>query len=419
MGQESKRRGIGQVLRASIFVSRDFSILIFAEVVVGLGFGLLVPIVPKFIEILHIGEAEMGILYAMFAVAFVLAMPLSGYLADRIGRKKMLIGGTLLFGITTLALAFIDASWQFAVLRTLEGVGAAMAAPAGFALTIDLVPAEKRATALAAVGTAETIGVFAGPAIGGFVAGQINFYYPMYVGAALSFACAYILSLIREPPIGKITEKSSLLTMFGAWRRNMEQNRKLIALTTRGLVMGIVQGLWNLGLIWFWYYKVGMDPTEVGVAISIGTVVMALGTIPFGALSDKHGRIPFILMGGSLMVSGLALMALVTSVWQVFLLVAIQEFGAAMSNPSVGALLADVMLKEERGRVMGAYQTVVGIGNIIGYTVLGVVYQEVSPEAPIYLCAIALAFATAIVAVFVRERTQVPTESSEPSTPPG
>lgn len=419
MGLGSKRRGIGQVLRASIFMSRDFSILIFAEIVVGLGFGLLAPIVPKFIEILNIQEAEMGILYALFAVSFVLAMPPSGYLADRIGRKKMLIGGVLLFGITTLALAFINAPWQFAILRIFEGVGAAMAAPAGFALTIDLVPAEKRATALAAVGTAETIGIFAGPAIGGFVAGQINFYYPMYVGAALSFACAYILSLIHEPPIGEMAEKSSLLTMFGAWKRNVEQNRKLIALTTRGLVMGVVQGLWNLGLIWFWYYKVGMDPTEVGVAISIGTVVMALGTIPFGALSDKHGRVPFILMGGSLMVSGLALMALVTDVWQVFLLVAIQEFGAAMSNPSVGALLADVMLKEERGRVMGAYQTVVGIGNIIGYTVLGVVYQEVSPEAPIYLGAIALAFATAIVAVFVRERAQSPTESSEPSIPPG
>jgi len=131
MGRQSKRRGIGQVLRTSIFMSRDFSILIFAEIVVGLGFGLLTPIVPKFIEILNIGEAEMGILYALFAVSFVLAMPPSGYLADRVGRKKMLIGGVLLFGFTTLALAFIDAPWQFAVLRILEGVGAAMAAPAG------------------------------------------------------------------------------------------------------------------------------------------------------------------------------------------------------------------------------------------------------------------------------------------------
>lgn len=192
-----------------------------------------------------------------------------------------------------------------------------MAAPAGFALTIDLVPAEKRATALAAVGTAETIGILVGPAIGGFVAGQINFYYPMYVGAALSLVCVYILSLIYEPPIGEMAEKSSLLTMFGAWRRSVEQNRKLVALTTRGLVMGVVQGLWNLGLIWFWYDRVGMDPTEVGVAISIGTVVMALGTIPFEALSNEYGRIPFILVGGSLMISGLALMALVTNVWQV------------------------------------------------------------------------------------------------------
>jgi MFS family permease len=394
-------------IRGSIFLSRDFSILLFALVVVSLGFGLMGPLLPEFRLILGISESTMGTLYALFAVAFVVAMPPSGYLVDRVGRKTMLVSGIVLFGFTTLALVFIRTPLEFAILRTLEGVGAAMTAPAAFALTVDLVPEHKRATALAATGTAELLGALAGPSVGGLVAGQFDFYYPFYVGAGAAFVCAAIVYMINEPKGAKMEERASLLTMFGAWKRNVEQNRKLVALTARGLVMGIVQGLFNLGLLWFWRDEIHMTLTEIGIAMSIGIAVMAVGSLPFGALSDKHGRVPFILMGGALMTVSLGLMAVVDSVWQVFVLVAIQDFGASMSNPSVGALLADVMSKDERGRVMGAYQTVLGIGNIIGFTVLGFVYDAVSPEAPILLCTAALAIATAIIALFVREPKRV------------
>jgi len=87
----------------------------------------------------------------------------------------------------------------------------------------------------------------------------------------------------------------------------------------------------------------------------------------------------------------------------VFVLAAIGGFGGAMSNPSVGAMLADVMLRAERGRVMGAYQMIEGFGNIIGFFALGYIYVVISPEAPIILCSMALAVATLIIAIFVHE----------------
>jgi len=65
--------------------------------------------------------------------------------------------------------------------------------------------------------------------------------------------------------------------------------------------------------------------------------------------------------------------------------------------------LADVMAKEERGRVMGAYQTVQGVGNIVGFSALGVMYERISPKAPIIAGAGALAAATSIIALFVGE----------------
>jgi MFS family permease len=402
--ENAKKKRPGSRILDALAISRDFSILMMSLAVVSLGFGILSPIMPKFAQQnLSMDAAELGITYSLFALSFALGMIPAGYLADRVGRKPLIIAGTLTFSLTTFALVLISTPWQFAVLRVLEGLGAALVTPAAFALTIDLVPDNKRGIAMGAEGTAQLLGGFGGPGLGGILAGQFGFYSPFYIAAGLAAACAGVVFLIREPKVHLLHEKSSVLAMFGAWKRNLQQKKALAAVTTRGFVMGIVQGLWNLGLILYWYDSLSMTETEVGVAISIELLVMLLATLPFGAMSDKHGRRPFILIGGTLMVGGLLLNVWVREVWQVFVLTAIGGFGAAMSNPSVGAMLADVMLPAERGRVMGAYQMIQGFGNIVGFFALGYIYEVVSPEAPIVLCSIALAVATLIIAVFVHE----------------
>ena len=404
MGNTRKKDRPGTRILDALAISRDFSILMLSLAVVSLGFGILSPIMPKFAEQnLNMDAAQLGTTYSLFALSFALGMIPAGYLADRLGRKPLIIAGTLTFALTTYALVLISTSWQFAILRVLEGLGAALVTPAAFALTIDLVPENKRGVAMGAEGTAQLLGGFGGPALGGILAGHVGFYYPFYIAAGLAALCTGVVFFIREPGMRMADEKSSVLAMFGAWKRSFQQNKALAAVTTRGFVMGIVQALWNLGLIYYWYDRLGMTETEVGIAISIELLAMLIATLPFGAMSDKHGRRPFILIGGALMVGGLLLNVWATEVWHVFVLAAIGGFGGAMSNPSVGAMLADVMLPAERGRVMGAYQMIQGFGNIVGFFALGYIYVVISPEAPIILCSMALAVATLIIAIFVHE----------------
>ncbi|MGQ9587371.1 MAG: MFS transporter [Thermoplasmata archaeon] len=396
-------------------ISRDFSILLVSLAVVSLGFGILSPIiVPYAQDNLGMDAAELGLVYSLFAIAFAAGMLPAGYLADRIGRKPLIVAGTLLFSFTTLALVFIADVWQFAVLRVLEGVGAAIVSPAAFALTVDIVPEDKRGLAMGAEGTAQLIGGLGGPGLGGILAGAFGFYSPFYVTALLALACALLVHFIREPKAHASGNNPSIFAMFQSWKRNVQRSKSLTAITTRGFVMGIVQGLWNFGLILYWYNRLDLTTAEVGVALSLGMIVMMLGTLPFGAISDRRGRKPFMILGGAIMVIGLGLNVVAENVWHVFLLVAVADFGAAMSNPSVGAMLADVMLPEERGRVMGAYQMIQGTGNIIGFTMLGYLYSAVSPEAPILLCAAALSVATLIIALFVKETRAAPL--AEPQT---
>lgn len=399
----SNAKRVGKGISA-LAISRDFSILLVSLAVVSLGFGILTPIMPKFAgDNLGMNEFEMGLAYALFAVTFAFFMLPAGHWADKVGRKPMIISGILVFAATTLCLAFITNKYEFAILRALEGIGAAMVTPAAFALTVDLVPESKRGVAMGAEGTAQLLGGLGGPGLGGFLAGEVGFYYPFYITAALAVTCAVLMTFIRSVPVGVTEEKPSLLSMFRAWGRNAAQNKALWAVTTRGFVMGVVQGLWNLGLILFWMDELQLTMTEIGLAMTVGMLVMVLATIPFGMMSDKYGRRPFMILGGAIMVIGLGLNVVITEVWHVFVLVSVEMFGAAMSNPSVGAMLADVMLEKERGRVMGAYQMVVGIGNIVGYLAVGWIYYETRPEVPILICTLALAIATTIIVLFVGE----------------
>ncbi len=416
-GAEVNSKKVGKAISA-LAISRDFSILLASLAVVSLGFGILTPIMPKFaVDKLGMSEFELGLIYGLFAVTFAFFMLPAGYLADKVGRKQMIISGILIFAATTFALAFITDKYQFAVLRALEGIGAAMVTPAAFALTVDLVPESKRGVAMGAEGTAQLLGGLGGPGLGGFLAGEIGFYYPFYVAAALAVTCAVLTTFIRSPPVVTADKKPSLASMFQAWGRNAAQNKALWAVTVRGFVMGVVQGLWNLGLILFWMDELELTITEVGMAMTVGMLVMVLATIPFGMMSDRHGRRPFMIMGGAIMVLGLGLNVVITEVWHVFVLVSVEMFGAAMSNPSVGAMLADVMLEKERGRVMGAYQMIVGIGNIVGFVTVGWMYEVISPDTPILVCTVALAVATAIIVLFVnetRKKTELARDAEAP-----
>lgn len=391
-------------------ISRDFTILLLSLAVLGLGFGILGPIMPRLAEDrLDMSASFMGLAYSLFAVSMVVFMLPAGYWADKVGRKQMIIAGVLIFSLTTFLMAFITDAYQFALLRFLEGMGAALATPAAFALTADIVPENRRGIAMGAEGTAELVGAMGGPGLGGILASQFGLNSPFYFAAALAFLCALLIFRIHAPKIVLSEKKPSMFSMFQSWKRNASQNKSLYAVTVRGTVMGVVQGLWNLGLLLYWDDNLNLDAAQIGVALSVGMFAMMLGTIPAGALADRIGRRPNMIVGGIIMVFGLSLNLVATEFWQVVLIVAISDIGGSISNPAVGAMLADIMLEEERGRVVGAYHMFQGTGNIVGFIMLGFLYDAISHEAPIILCVVMLAVATGIIAVFVEEtRKPVP-----------
>ena len=166
--------------------------------VVNLGFGMFTPILPQYASTLGIDASVLGFAYSLYNAALVVFLIPAGVMADRFGRVRMIVIGTVMFSLSSLMLAFVKDLVQFAVARMIEGAGTALTTPAVFALTADLAPTERRGRGMGFTGTLETVGSLASPTIGGVVAQAAGLKIPFYVAFVVSLVSAALVAPIRD-----------------------------------------------------------------------------------------------------------------------------------------------------------------------------------------------------------------------------
>jgi MFS family permease len=372
--------------------------------VVNLGFGMFTPILPQYASTLGIDPSALGFAYSLYNAALVVCLIPAGIMADRFGRVRMIVIGTVMFSLSSLMLAFVKDLVQFAVARMIEGAGTALTTPAVFALTADLAPTERRGRGMGFTGTLETVGYLASPTVGGVVAQAAGLKIPFYVAFVASLVSAALVVPIadrRAQPHGP-TSGSSPLDMFRSLRRNITESRSLLVLCFRGFIIGITQGLYVLVFVLYMSFKLGLGLAEVGFAFTLISGSMLAFAFLAGHLSDRFGRKPFVIVGGIIIASSVIAFSFTSSLLQVYFVCLILGFGVALNNAPINALLADCVIPEIRAKVMGGYEVVVSLGRMLGLMMLGGLYMT-SASAPFYLLGALMFLTVILVAALVRE----------------
>lgn len=338
----------------------------------GLAISQIIPFLPLYLEQLGVSGGESLSLWSglTFSITFVVSAavaPLWGSLADRKGRKLMLLRAAFGMGVVILLQAFVTEAWQLLLLRALMGLTSGYI-PNAMALVAAQVPRERSGWALSCVSTGQIGGVILGPMLGGLLADWVGLRTVFIVTAVLLMVSFLVtLFLIKETgytPVSK-KEKLSGREVF----RSLDNPKLMLCLFFTTMVIQMCNGSVNPILTLF---VRELAPTAENIAFLSGVIaalpgVSALLAAPrLGRLGDRIGTQRILL---ATMVISLLLfiaMSFVTSTTQLGVLRFLLGFADGAMMPAVQTLLVRHSRDNITGRIFGYNQSFMYLGNVAG-----------------------------------------------------
>jgi len=177
-------------------VSRKNTLILgFTLLVVMLGYGMVIPILPFLITKLGANGRDMGLLASVYAAMQLVCAPFCGTLSDRIGRRPVLLIGVLGYAITMFVFGLSTRFWMLFVARTFSGVLSSGTLPTALAYLSDNLPEKERGGAMGKLGAAMGLGVVLGPLLGGLLSTS-SLSLPFFVGAGLALLALLLVYLL-------------------------------------------------------------------------------------------------------------------------------------------------------------------------------------------------------------------------------
>jgi MFS family permease len=387
----------------------QFGLLVGLNALVGGMVGLersVLPLIGKHDFRLHSTAAILAFVVA-FGAAKAFSNLASGELAERLGRKRLLVLGWAL-ALPVAPLIAVAPSWWFIVAaNVLLGANQGLAWSMTVVMKIDLAGPRRRGFALGLNEAAGYLGVAAAAFASGALAASYAPRTVVWIGAGLISAAGLLLSsfAVRDTGAHVAHEQevhgagtSSSLGFRGAFMQASVRDPVLRVCSQAGLVNNLNDALaWGLAPLYL--AARGASVREIALVAATYPVVWGLGQLATGWLSDHTGRKPLI-AGGMLVQAG-ALAVLVAGdggFASSLAAAALLGVGTAMVYPTLIAAVSDASQPRDRARTVGVYRFWRDFGFVLGALIAGVGADATSPRAAIVLVAVLTAASGLLVA---------------------
>ena len=338
----------------------------------GLAISQILPFLPLYISQLGVTSHEALSMWSglTFSVTFLISAivsPMWGSLADRKGRKLMLLRASLGMAIAILLQAFATNVWQLFLLRGVMGLTSGYI-PNAMALVASQVPRERSGWALSTLSTAQISGVIGGPLMGGFIADHVGLRAVFCITAALLVVSFLVtLFLIKEGvrPTVKKSERLSGKAVFAS----LSHPALVISLFFTTMVIQLCNG--SIGPILALFIK-SMVPDSSNIAFLSGLIasvpgISALISAPrLGKLGDRIGTERILMATLIFAVVLFFAMSWVTTPLQLGILRFLLGFADGAMLPAVQTLLVKYSSDQITGRIFGYNQSFMYLGNVAG-----------------------------------------------------
>ncbi|MEA5506806.1 MFS transporter [Halotia wernerae UHCC 0503] len=329
------------------------------------------PTLPLYIDDLGATKQEIGLVMGSFAIGLLLFRPMLGRLADKHGRKLLLLIGTIVAAIAPFGYLAFTSIPLLILVRVFHGISLAAFTTGYSALVADLAPIKSRGEIISYMGLAAPVGLAIGPALGGYLQATTGYELLFLLSAELAFVGLLGAIQIINPPVETQGLTQSNDSKF--WQMLFSPRTRVPAVVM--LLVGFAVGAIHT------FVPLFIKSTQVDLNTGLFFTVAAISSFSLrifvGKASDHFGRGLFISFG--ILAYTVALLLL----WQAnstntFLLAGIVEgFGGGTLISMITTMMADRSLPQERGRIFAVCIAGFDLGLAIAAPLLGYIAEQV------------------------------------------
>jgi len=312
-------------------------------------FQMLLPVMPLYLLDIGGSEGQVGLILGVTAGTALLFRPLTGWVADRHGRKPLLLAGNIDFALSMALYPFARAVAPLLGVRSLQGAGLSAVSTAGSTMVADLAPPLRRAEAMGVYGVAVNVSSAIGPLLGATIAIQAGFNAVFAVSGAIAIVGVVLTSRLREPSRPAAPEGGTPFTLISR-DALFPASIALCLFPPIGVVLSYVavfadaEGLGNPGLFFLPY-----------------SLTLVVVRVLAGRLADRYGRIPVLLPAILAFIAALLVIASANHVLVLLLGALLLGLGFGIAHPTILAMAVD---RAQPGRQGASMSTLIGAFDI-------------------------------------------------------
>jgi DHA2 family multidrug resistance protein len=286
-----------------------------------------------------------------YVLASAVALPLSGWLVDRVGVRRMLLSSVTLFTAASMLCGVAQSLDQMVLFRILQGLAGAFLSPLAQTVMLDTSTAAERPRMMAIFTQGVMLGPISGPIIGGYLTDNFNWRWVFYVNLPVGIVCAALL-LVYMPKVAPRRERR--IDLFG-WL--------LIAVAVSGLQLVLDRGQ---DRDWFSSPEIVIEAVVAASCLWMAVVHLATARtplFPMAIFADRNftiGLVFFALMGLVM----LSVMALLPGLLQQIYGFSAMQAGLLLAPRGIGMLVSMVLLGRWLAKIEARVQLAIGLGLI-------------------------------------------------------
>lgn len=360
------------------------------------GFAMFQPLFALRFDSFGAGVAALSVSDMAYALTFAFAAPFTGMLADRFGRRPIILLSLAGYVLAFAGYLFAPVAWILIALRGLAGIFGAGLLPGMTSIVGDLAPENRRAQWIGIVNGGAAAGFIVGPSLGGLLYDRFGYVVPSAVSITMATG-ALLLALFRIPETHTSAAHPSRLR--SPWTLGWQA---LHARSTFLLLMGITFGVMfayafiQPQFMFHAYDDLSWTSSQLGLVMSAYAVAFMFSAFAFGRLSDRLGRKPVLVLGLALFSAQFVGLVLFQDVAWIMVSFIIAGLGNALYDPALSAMILDITPPEHTAGMLGLNSMAGSLGRMLGPALVVLITPLAGPQvvflaAAVLVCMVALA----------------------------